>query len=166
MSTITALMILILNTSSRYLRTAFLKSGYSSFALISLHCFERKNTSNPWPLAIRSSDSGKTSLFSPVFQIAPLSRIARVTRQKSFNKSMIDSSIEVIFPRRASRGHEAARSEKLLRLLSDRAQTLHNDRTFYSKQSYRFFFLHFNGFWRGNDVTVLKANFQLSLMAQ
>ena len=42
--------------------------------------------------------------------------------------------------RRASRGHEAARSEKLLRLLSDRAQTLHNDRTFYSKQSYRFFF--------------------------
>ena len=48
-----------------------------------------------------------------------------------------------IFPvsRRASRGHEAARSEKLLRLLSDRAQTLHNDRTFYSKQSYRFCFL-------------------------
>ena len=42
--------------------------------------------------------------------------------------------------RRASRGHEAARSEKLLRLLSDRAQTLHNDRTFYSKQSYRFCF--------------------------
>ena len=68
--------------------------------------------------------------------------------------------------RRASRGHEAARSEKLLRLLSDRAQTLHNDRTFYSKQSYRFCFFHFNGFWRGNDVTVLKANFQLSLMAQ
>ena len=79
------------------LRTAFLKSRYSSFALISLHCFERKNTSNPWPLAIRSSDSGKTSLFSPVFQIVPLSRIARVTKQKSFNKSMIDSSIEVIF---------------------------------------------------------------------
>ena len=68
--------------------------------------------------------------------------------------------------RRASRGHEAARSEKLLRLLSDRAQTLHNDRTFYSKQSYRFCFFYFNGFWRGNDVTVLKANFQLSLMAQ
>ena len=46
----------------------------------------------------------------------------------------------LINTRRASRGHEAARSEKLLRLLSDRAQTLHNDRTFYSKQSYRFCF--------------------------
>ena len=28
------------------------------------------------------------------------------------------------------------------------------------------FFFFFNGFWRGNDVTVQKANFQLSLMAQ
>ena len=45
------------------------------------------------------------------------------------------------FSRRASRGHEAARLEKRLGLLSDRAQTLHNDRTFYSKQSYRFCFL-------------------------
>ena len=68
--------------------------------------------------------------------------------------------------RRASRGHEAARSEKLLRFLSYRAQTLHNDRTFYSKQSYRFCFFILTGFWRENDVTVLKANFQLSLMAQ
>ena len=39
----------------------------------------------------------QTSLFSPVFQIVPLSGIARVTKQKSFNKSMIDSSTEVIF---------------------------------------------------------------------
>ena len=29
-----------------------------------------------------------------------------------------------------------------------------------------FLFFDFNGFWRENDVTVLKANFQLSLMAQ
>ena len=43
--------------------------------------------------------------------------------------------------RRARRGLEAACSEKLLRLLSDRAQTLHNNRTFYSKQSYRFCFV-------------------------
>ena len=47
----------------------------------------------------------------------------------------------VMFPRRARRGHEAACSEKRLRLLSDRAQTLLNNRTFYSKQSYRFCFL-------------------------
>ena len=44
-----------------------------------------------------ASDSSKTSLFSPVFQIVPLSGIARVTKQKSFNKSMVDSSTEVIF---------------------------------------------------------------------
>ena len=81
-------------------------------------------------------------------------------------KERILEWISTVGTRRASRGHEAARSEKLLRLLSDRAQTLHNDRTFYSKQSYRLFFFHFNGFWRENDVTVLKANFQLSLMAQ
>ena len=49
------------------------------------------------PCAIGASDSGKTSLFSPVFQIVPLNRIARVTKQKSFNKSMIDTSTEVIF---------------------------------------------------------------------
>ena len=53
--------------------------------------------------------------------------------------------------RRASRGHEAARSEKLLRLLSDRAQTLHNDRTFYSKQSYRFCFFILTVF--GGEMT-------------
>ena len=55
------------------------------------------------------------------------------------------------FTRRASRGHEAARSEKLLRLLSDRAQTLHNDRTFYSKQSYCFCFFILTVF--GGEMT-------------
>ncbi|CAH3186367.1 unnamed protein product, partial [Porites evermanni] len=62
-----------------------------------LALFRDKEHKRPVPCAIRASDSGKTSLFSPVFQIVPLSRIARVTKQKSFNKSMIDSSTEVIF---------------------------------------------------------------------
>ena len=53
--------------------------------------------------------------------------------------------------RRASRGHEAARSENLSRLLSDRVQTLHNDRTFYSKQSYRFCFFILTVF--GGEMT-------------
>ena len=57
----------------------------------------------------------------------------------------------MFYTRRASRGHEAARSEKLLRLLSDRAQTLHNDRTFYSKQSYRFCFFILTAF--GGEMT-------------
>ena len=62
-----------------------------------LALFRDKEHKRPVPCAIGASDSGKTSLFSPVFQIVPLSRIARVTKQKSFNKSMIDSSTEVIF---------------------------------------------------------------------
>ena len=56
-----------------------------------------------------------------------------------------------IYTRRASRGHEAARSENLSRLLSDRVQTLHNDRTFYSKQSYRFCFFILTVF--GGEMT-------------
>ena len=66
------------------------------FALISSRYSEIKHK-RPVPCAIGASDSGKTSLFSPVFQIVPLSRIARVAKQKSFNKSMTDSSTEVIF---------------------------------------------------------------------
>ena len=62
-----------------------------------LALFRQKEHKQRVPCAIGASDSGKTSLFSPVFQIVPLSRIARVTRQKNFNKSMIDSSTEVIF---------------------------------------------------------------------
>lgn len=62
-----------------------------------LALFRQKEQKQPVPCAIGASDSGKTSLFSPVFQIVPLNRIARVTKQKSFNKSMIDSSTEVIF---------------------------------------------------------------------
>ena len=49
------------------------------------------------PCAIAAADSGKTSLFSPVFRIVPLSRIARVTKQKNFNKVMIDDLTEAIF---------------------------------------------------------------------
>ena len=62
-----------------------------------LALFRQKEHKRPVPCAIGAADSGKTSLFSPVFQIVPLSRIARVTKQKSFNKSMIDSQTEVIF---------------------------------------------------------------------
>ena len=62
-----------------------------------LALFRDKEHKRPVPCAIGASDSGKTSLFSPVFQIVPLSRIARVTKEKSFDKSMIDSSTEVIF---------------------------------------------------------------------
>ena len=67
------------------------------FSFDFLALFHQKEHKQPVPCAIGASDSGKMSLFSPVFQIVPLSRIARITKQKSFNKSMIDSSTEVIF---------------------------------------------------------------------
>ena len=63
-----------------------------------LALFRQKKHKQPIPCAIGASGSGNTSLFSSVFQIVPLTRVeARVTKQKSFNKSMIDSSTEVIF---------------------------------------------------------------------
>ena len=62
-----------------------------------LALFRDKEHKRPVPCAIGASDSSKTSLFSSVFQNVPLSRIARITKQKSFNKLMADSSTEVIF---------------------------------------------------------------------
>ena len=56
-----------------------------------------KQHKQPIPCTIRSADNGKTSLFAPVFQIVPLNRILQVTKQKNFNKAMIDSSTEIIF---------------------------------------------------------------------
>ena len=51
----------------------------------------------PVPCAIGSSDDGKISLFAPVFQIVSLNRIARVTKQKNFNKAMMENLTEVTF---------------------------------------------------------------------
>ena len=48
-------------------------------------------------------------------------------------KDSVSNALQQQQQLRTSRVHEAARSEKLLGLLSDRAQTFHNDRTFYSK---------------------------------
>ena len=73
-----------------------------------------------------------------------LLRVQRGLKSKSSrNKAEVLAAVvePELLSRRARRGHEAACSEKLLRLLSDRAQTLHNNRTFYSKQSYRVWFL-------------------------
>ena len=45
---------------------------------------------------VGEANSGKTSLFAPIFSIVPPTNIARVTKQKSFNKTMIDEETEVI----------------------------------------------------------------------
>ena len=80
------------STLSKSLRSAFQKGKSSSFVQISWRCFDRKI---PFPCG--ATDSGKTILFSAVFQIVPLSRMARVAKQKSFNKATFNSSAEVIF---------------------------------------------------------------------
>ena len=49
------------------------------------------------PCLVGEANSGKTSLFAPILGIIPGSRIARVTKQRSFNKAMIDEETEVIF---------------------------------------------------------------------
>lgn len=46
---------------------------------------------------VGEANSGKTSLFAPVLGVIPASRVARVTKQKSFNKAMIDENTQVIF---------------------------------------------------------------------
>lgn len=42
------------------------------------------------------SNSGKTSLFIVAQSIIDISKVAKVTKQKDFNKAMIDESTELI----------------------------------------------------------------------
>ena len=79
------------------LRNSLTEDEIRQFCADFLALFRPKEHKQPVLCAIGSADSGKTSLFSPVFQIIPLSRIARVTKQMSFNKAMIDNLTEVIF---------------------------------------------------------------------
>ena len=79
------------------LRNSLSEDKGQQFCADFLALFRPKKHKHPVPCAIGSADSGKTSLFAPVFQIIPLNRIARVTKQKSFNKAMIDSCTGVIF---------------------------------------------------------------------
>jgi len=90
----TVSLMLILNSSSTY---SVSEEQMKRFSFDFLALFRQQDHKQPLPCATWASDSGKTSLFSPVFQIVLLSRIACVSKQKSFNKSMIDSSTEVIF---------------------------------------------------------------------
>ena len=51
-----------------------------------------------------AADSGKTSLFAPIFGVVPPIRVAKVTKQRAFNKAMINEDTEVIFIDEASTG--------------------------------------------------------------
>lgn len=76
------------------LRNSLSDEDVKTFRADILGLFQPKQLKQPVPCTIGATNSGKTSLFSPIFQIVPLNRIAHVTKQKHFNKAMIDSSTE------------------------------------------------------------------------
>ena len=49
------------------------------------------------PFLIGEADSGKTSVFSPIQGVVHARKIAKVTKQREFNKAMIDDECEVVF---------------------------------------------------------------------
>ena len=42
-------------------------------------------------------NSGKTSLFTPISRLIPARYIAMITKQKAFNKSLVDENTQMIF---------------------------------------------------------------------
>ena len=42
-------------------------------------------------------NSGKTSLFTPISRLIPARYIAMITKQKAFNKSLVDENTQIIF---------------------------------------------------------------------
>jgi len=81
------------------LRNSLEEEDIWQFCIDFLALFRPKEHKQGVPCAIGSADSRKTSLFSPVSKIVPLSRIARVTKQKNFNEAMIDNLTDL--PRRS-----------------------------------------------------------------
>ena len=49
------------------------------------------------PCLVGDTNSGKTSLFMPILGLINHGKVATVTKQKAFNKSMITPFTEVIF---------------------------------------------------------------------
>ena len=67
-----------------------------------LFAMNKKQHKEKVPCLIGESGSGKTSLFFPVFAIVKPEAIAKVTKQKCFNKSLIGPDTQVIFLDEAS----------------------------------------------------------------
>ena len=64
--------------------------------------FNQKRHKGKVPCLIGDANSGKTSLFQPVVGLIHHSNIATVTKQRAFNKAMINKATEVIFIDEAS----------------------------------------------------------------
>ena len=82
----------IQSTSLVYWPTALTRQKLDFVALL-----QPKDHKRPVPCLIGAANSEKTSLFAPVLQIIPLKRMTHVTKQKAFNKAMIDTDTEIIF---------------------------------------------------------------------
>ena len=59
--------------------------------------FNKKTHKERVPCLVGEADSGKTSLFYPILELMHHSNVATVTKQKVFNKAMINKHTEVIF---------------------------------------------------------------------
>ena len=59
--------------------------------------FNKKKHKESVPYLVGEADSGKTSLFYPILGLMHNSNVATVTKQKVFNKAMINKHTEVIF---------------------------------------------------------------------
>ena len=59
--------------------------------------FNKKKHKERVPCLVGEADSGKTSLFYPILGLTHHSNVATVTKQKVFNKAMINKHTEVIF---------------------------------------------------------------------
>jgi len=46
---------------------------------------------------IGEPNSGKTSLFTPISRLIPARYIAMISKQKAFNKSLVDKNTQIIF---------------------------------------------------------------------
>ena len=59
--------------------------------------FNKNKRKERVPCLVGEADSGKTSLFYPILGLMHHSNVATVTKQKVFNKAIIDMHTEVIF---------------------------------------------------------------------
>ena len=59
--------------------------------------YNKKGHKDKVPCLVGDANSGKTSLFHPILGVVHHSNVATVTKQRSFNKSMITTFTEVIF---------------------------------------------------------------------
>lgn len=64
--------------------------------------YNKKRHKDKVPCLVGAANSGKTSLFFPLLGIIHHSNIATITKQRSFNKAMIDKFTEIIFVDEAS----------------------------------------------------------------